>query len=203
MNQHRKPTNHGKDLWSIRDEDSATYCDTWRFLFCSILYYSISLECRRGITDDFATIPFHLVLFSAALVKLAKSIPAHSLTLSCHLSFCLPLLLFPFTVPFRTVFATSEDLETWPSHRSFHDLTMISRLLYSPMAVLVFLRSSSLVTGSLYEIFNSLRQHLMSMAAFFSLTLLSRCTIHRHRETWKWQESASTSPLIFCWLVLV
>ena len=30
------------------------------------------------ITDDFATIQFHLILFSAALVGLAKSIPVHS-----------------------------------------------------------------------------------------------------------------------------
>ena len=32
-----------------------------------------------SITDDFATIPFHHILFSAALVGLAKSIPVHSL----------------------------------------------------------------------------------------------------------------------------
>ena len=34
------------------------------------------------------------ILFSAALVELAKSIPTHSLILSSHLFFCLPLLLF-------------------------------------------------------------------------------------------------------------
>ena len=45
----------------------------------SILYYPITLEGRRGTTDEFTTIPFHLVLFSAALVELAKSIPVHSL----------------------------------------------------------------------------------------------------------------------------
>ena len=39
----------------------------------SILFYSITLEGRRGTNDEFATIPFHLVLFSAALVELAKS----------------------------------------------------------------------------------------------------------------------------------
>ena len=41
----------------------------------SILFYPITLEGRRGTTDEFATIPFHLDLFSAALVELAKSIP--------------------------------------------------------------------------------------------------------------------------------
>ena len=67
--------------------------------FYSILFYPITLEGRRGTTDEFATIPFHLDLFSAALVELAKSIPVHSLILSSHLFFCLPLFLFPFTVP--------------------------------------------------------------------------------------------------------
>ena len=65
------------------------------------LFYPITLEGRRGTTDEFATIPFHLDLFSAALVELAKSIPVHSLILSSHLFFCLPLFLFPFTVPCR------------------------------------------------------------------------------------------------------
>ena len=78
------------------------------------LFYPITLEGRRGTTDEFATTPFHLDLFSAALVELAKSIPVHSLILSSHLFFCLPLFLFPFTVPCRIVFAKPEDLETWP-----------------------------------------------------------------------------------------
>ena len=86
--------------------------------FYSILFYPITLEGRQGTTDEFATIPFHLDLFSAALVELAKSIPVHSLILSSHLFFCLPLFLFPFTVPCRIVFAIPEDLETWPNHLS-------------------------------------------------------------------------------------
>ena len=84
-------------------------------VFGSILFYPITLEDRRGTTDEFATTPFHLDLFSAALVELAKSIPVHSLILSSHLFFCLPLFLFPFTVPCRIVFAKQEDLETWPN----------------------------------------------------------------------------------------
>ena len=45
------------------------------FAYCTILFlfYPITLEGRRGTTDEFATIPFHLDLFSAALVELAKS----------------------------------------------------------------------------------------------------------------------------------
>ena len=148
----------------------------------SILFYPITLEGRRGNTDEFATIPFHLDLFSAALVELAKSIPVHSLILSSHLFFCLPLFLFPFTVPCRIVFAKPEDLETWPNHLSFRFLTRVRSSSYSPMAAWIFLRTSSLVTWSLYEMFNSISSQ---KPAFFSLTLQSRSIIHRHTEIWK------------------
>ena len=102
----------------------------------SILFYLMTLKGRRGTTDEFATIPFHLDLFSAALVELAKSIPVHSLILSSHLFFCLPLFLFPFTVPCRIVFAESEDLETWPNHLSFRFLTRVGSSSYSPMSII-------------------------------------------------------------------
>ena len=118
-------------------------------LALSILFYPITLEGRRGTTDEFATTPFHLDLFSAALVELAKSIPVHSLILSSHLFFCLPLFLFPFTVPCRIVFAKQEDIETWPNHLSFRFLTRVRSSSYSPMAAWIFLRTSSLVTWSL------------------------------------------------------
>ena len=48
----------------------------------SILFYPVTLGGRRGTTDEFATIPFYLDLFSADLVELAKSIPVDSLRLS-------------------------------------------------------------------------------------------------------------------------
>ena len=64
--------------------------------FYSILFYPITLGGRRGTTDEFATIRFYLELFSAALVELAKSIPVHSLILSSHLFYCLPLFSFSF-----------------------------------------------------------------------------------------------------------
>ena len=124
---------------------------------CSILFYPITLEGRRGSTDEFATIPVHLVLFSAALVELKKSIPIHSLIVSSHLFFCLPPLLFPFTESCRIAFAKPEDLETWQNHLSFRFLIRARSSLYSPMAAWIFLRTSSLVTWSLYEMFNSLQ----------------------------------------------
>ena len=48
---------------------SVLYCSIlfYLFYFVSILFYLITLEGRRGTVDEFATIPFHLVLFSAAL----------------------------------------------------------------------------------------------------------------------------------------
>ena len=57
------------------------------------LFYPITLEGHGGTTDEFATTPFHLDLFSAALVELAKSIHVHSLVLSSSLFICLPLFL--------------------------------------------------------------------------------------------------------------
>ena len=39
-------------------------------VYSIFLFYPITLEGRRGTTDEFATIPFHLDLFSAALVEI-------------------------------------------------------------------------------------------------------------------------------------
>ena len=140
-----------------------------------VLFYPITLEVRRGTTDEFATTTFHLVIFSAAQVELAKSIPVHSLILSSHLFFCLSRFLFPFTVLCMIVFAKPEDLETWPSHLSLRFLTRSSS--YSPMAAWVFLRTSSLVTWSLYGMFNNLRYVTSQKPVFFSLTLTLRKSV--------------------------
>ena len=75
---------------------------------------AIQGDGHQGATDEFATIPFHLVLFSAALVELTNSILVHSLILSSHLFLYLPLL-FPFTFPCTIVLAKPEDFEMWPN----------------------------------------------------------------------------------------
>ena len=111
----------------------------------SILLYPKTLEGHRDTTDEFETISFHLVLFSAALVELTMTIPVHSWILSSHLFFCLPLPLFPFTVPRRRIvlkFARPEDLETWPNHLIFHFMTRVRSSSYSPMTAWIFLRIS-------------------------------------------------------------
>ena len=119
------------DTKGLRTECILSYlCNSyWRqnwVLFCSISILSHNLGRSSGHHRWICNNPFHLDLFSAALVELAKSIPVHSLILSSHLFFCLPLFLFPFTVPCRIVFAKPEDLETWPNHLSFRFLTRVS-----------------------------------------------------------------------------
>ena len=85
----------------------------------SILFYPITLKGCQGTTDDFTTIPFHLVLFSAALVELAKSIPVNSLIWSSHFFSVYLFFSFFLLLPCRIVFAKPEDLETWSNHLSF------------------------------------------------------------------------------------
>ena len=125
--------------------------------------YPIALDGHQATTDDFATVPFHLILFSAALVEPAKSIPDHSVILSSNLFFCL-FFFFPFAVPCRVVFVKLKDIVMWPNHLSFRFLTRVRSSSYSPMAAWIFLRTSSLVIWSLYKMFNSLRLHLISKA---------------------------------------
>ena len=104
---------------------------------------SLNLGGRRGTTDEVATIPFHHSLSSAALRESPNPIPIHSLMLSFHLFFCLPLLLASFTVPCRTVFAMPEDLEMWPYYLSFRFFTMVRRSSCIPIAFWILLRTSS------------------------------------------------------------
>ena len=147
-----------RKTWEAKDR-ICNQCRIHYMLQCvhvSTLFYPIPLEGRRDITDEFVTIPFYFLPFSAAPFELAKSIPAHPLILSSHLFFCLPLLLFPLIVPCRIVLVKQEDLEMWPNHLNFGYLTWVSSS-YSPMAAWIFLRTSSLVKWSLYEMFNSLR----------------------------------------------
>ena len=127
--------------------------NTLSFLISS---QSLNLGGRRSTIDDVAKIPFHSSLSSAALMESSNPIPVHSLMLSSNLFFCLPLLLAPFTVPCRIVFAMPEDFEMWPYHLSFRFFTMVRRSSCAPIAFWILLRTSSFVTWSLYEMFRSL-----------------------------------------------
>ena len=141
---------------------------------------SLNLRGRRGTTDDVATIPFHPSQSSAALRESPNPIPVHFLMLSSHPFFCLPLLLAPFTVPCRIVFAMPEDLEMWPYHLSFRFFAMVGRSSCTPIAFWILLRTSSFVTWSLYsEVSYSISSQGLGS---FSLFLLSRSSSHRHKE---------------------
>ena len=113
----RSPQNFLKDISMSVWEASRQWLMRYFILGQNFIYLSslilsilsITLEGRRGTTDEFATIPFHLVLFSAALVELTKSILVHFLILSSHLFFSLPLFLL--TVPCRIVFANQKTLK--------------------------------------------------------------------------------------------
>ena len=77
------------------------------------------------------------------------------------LRLCQPLLLSASSsFSFHCVLKVC--LETWPNHLNFRFLTRIRSPSYFSMAAWIFLRTSSLVTLSLYEMFNSLRKHLIS-----------------------------------------
>ena len=68
---------------------------------------------------------------------------------SSHLFFCLPLLLAPFTVSCRIVFAMPKDLEMWLYHLSFRFFTMVRSSSCTPIAFWILLRTSSFVPRSL------------------------------------------------------
>ena len=118
-------------------------------VFHLISSQSLNLGGRRGTIDDVATRPFHPSLTSAALRESPNPIPVQSVMLSSYLFFCLRLLLAPFTVPCRIVFAIPEDLEMWPYHLSSRFFTMVRRLSCTPFAFWILLRTSSFVTWSL------------------------------------------------------
>ena len=116
------------------DTVNLNLCSGLLWNICSVLLlYPITLEGRRGTTDKFVTIPFYYVMFSAALVELAKSIPVHSLIFSSHLFFCLRPFLFSFTVPCRikdgqTILASV----SWPGTGVRHILQWLLRSFCKP-----------------------------------------------------------------------
>ena len=97
-----------------------------RFIYS---FYPITLKDRWGTTEDFAIIPFHPILFSSP--SRADKVHPYPLTLSSQPFFCLPLLLFHFTLPSRIVFAKPEDLRrgqsSWPGSGAHHILQGLLR----------------------------------------------------------------------------
>ena len=91
------------------------------------LHLSHSLFDRWGTKDDRATTVLHSSLSSAFRRASPNFNPVHSVMLSSHLFFCLPLLLPPCTVPCRIIFASPVDLVLCPYHLSFRFFTVVRR----------------------------------------------------------------------------
>ena len=112
-------------------------------------------------------------------------------------SFCLPLLLFLFTVLRRIDFAKPEDLEIWLNHLSFRLLAMIRGVnhilqwLHRSFCEPPYWEHGPCTKCSIT--FGSIRSQ---RPPFSSLALLPMSMIHIHTEIWKLQGSASVSSLI-------
>ena len=116
-------------------------------------FLHLSFNCRGcwGTTDDFTTNFLHFSLFSTVLWGLTNSTPIHSLLLSSRLFFCLPCLLPPFTVPCNMVLDRPDEWETCPYHFSLHLFRMVRRSSRGSIACWIFAQTSSMATGTLYE----------------------------------------------------
>ena len=115
-------------------------------------YILLSLLDRCVATEDDSTFLLHSSLFSAMCKQLVKAFPVHSTILSSHLFLCLPLLLDPWAVPCKIVFARQFERVTCPYHLSFLFLTIDSRLSYSSIASFILLLTSKFVIWFFYEI---------------------------------------------------
>ena len=120
------------------------------FLLYLISSQSLKLGGRRGTTDDVATILFHPSMSFAALRESPNPILVYSLMLSCRLFFCLPLLLAPFTVPWRIVFAMPEDLEMWPYHLSFRFFTMVHNQNQNSLYIIAYIGEDVLLDQNMF-----------------------------------------------------
>ena len=105
---------------------------------------SLNLDGRRGTIDDFATIPFHLSLSSAALRESPNSIPWCYLHISSSvfLSFLI-LSLSPaeLSSPYQRILRCGHTI-------CFHFFTMV-RSSCTPTAFWILLQTSSFVTWPL------------------------------------------------------
>ena len=96
----------------------------------------------RGPSDEAAlrTSPRQPTRHSAALVASAKLRPVHSAMLSAHFFRGRPLLLPPFTVPCKQIFAKPQPRVVWPNHFIFLVFTILSSSWCFPISeVTIFL----------------------------------------------------------------
>ena len=127
----------------------------------SSLHFPITRKDRWGTIDDFLTSSLHVSLFSIALWESANSIPVHSLMLSSHLFFCLPLHLPPLTVPCKIVFARPDDRDTRPLQ--FMLLNCCKKVVIWSDGLFDLAADSFVSNTSLYDMHKIFRKHLISM----------------------------------------
>ena len=163
---------------------------------------SLVSECKTNLHMNMPSsavslrVVFYSIPYSRKVVG-ATLMTSHQQSLSTLSCFQLPLLsgqslfLFPFHILLSTSSSFSfdcapskpEDFETWPNHLSFRFLTRVRSSPYSPMTTWTFLRTSSLVTCSL---FNSCRlKHLISKVCVLfpnSAVKVYDSPTHRNRE---------------------
>ena len=150
---------------AVTSQTAGYYYSTFKHLFSNILRHFLAIGSKSLLISSHLS-PLTLEVVGAQQMTLQQylsilpclplpsgnlqtPIPVHSLMLSSHLFFCLPLLLAPFTVPCRIVFAMPEDLEMWPYHLCSRFFTMVWRSSCTPIAFWILLRTSSFVTWSL------------------------------------------------------
>ena len=123
-------------------------------MFHNLCYFSCSCTSTYPIvndrwgTTDIATLSLHLILFSASLTAFQNFNPVHSEILFSQLFFCWPLLLPPCTVPSvpcKVVFASPDDLDTFPNHFNLRFFTVVKISSSGPMACLILSLTASLV----------------------------------------------------------
>ena len=141
---------------------------------------SLNLDDRWGITDDVATIPFHLSLSSAALRESQNSLHVYSLMFSSSvfLSFLfLPLPTAEFSSPFQRILRCGYTSPEFPFVTMVRIIITHSNcILDSAMKHLV--RHMNFV-GKVQK-FSISSQGLES----FFRVLPSRSTSHRHKGRW-------------------
>ena len=96
--------------------------------------YPIVMD-RRAATGVLATNSLHSSQLSIFLKILLSSNPVHSLILSSHPFFCLPLFLPSGTVPCSMVFASPDDLVKCPYHFSFWCLSGMLAMLECSVSI--------------------------------------------------------------------
>ena len=174
-------TVHGQ-LWLHRHQDLVRVrCVTDNMRVSMVITFTYTFHLSRSLTDrwcttvDFTTSFLHSSRFSAFRSMIFHSRPVHSLMLSSHRFFCLPIRLPPWTVPCRIVLASPDDRVTCLYHFSLRLFTG-QEVFIQPSAFPILAVTSSLVMWSLYEILRNLRKHLL----FSACILLSMSAVMVH-----------------------